>query len=85
MPLLFKNLERQSDDLARGIAAAEAVFAAAGVTPAACHADVQRARHGSQTWYAAARLWYAAETAAVRAACGSWRDAPMAVALEFEP
>ena len=85
MPLLFKNLERPPDDLACGIAAAEAVFAAAGVTPAACHADVQRARHGSQTWYAAARLWYAAENAGVRAACGSWRDAPLAVALEFEP
>ena len=85
MPLTFKNLERPLDDLARGIAAAEAVFAAAGVTPAACHADVQRARHGSQTWYAAARLWYAAENAAVRAACGSWRDAPMAFALEWEP
>ena len=85
MPLLFKNLERPPDDMARGIAAAEAVFVAAGVSPAACHADVQRARHGSQTWYAAARLWYAAENAAVRAACGSWRDAPMAVALEFEP
>ena len=85
MPLLFKNLERPPDDLAGGLAAAEAVFAAAGVTPAACHADVHRARHGSQTWYAAARLWYAAENAAVRAACGSWRDAPMAVALEFEP
>ena len=85
MPLTFKNIERPPDDLARGIAAAETVFAAAGVTPAACHADVQRARHGSQTWYAAARLWYAAENAAVRAACGSWRDAPMAVALEFEP
>ena len=85
MPLLFKNLQRPPDDLARGIAAAEAVFAAAGVTPAACHADVHRARHGSQTWYAAARLWYAAENAAVRAACGSWRDSPMAVALEWEP
>ena len=78
MPLLFKNLECPPDNLARGIAAAEAVFAAAGVTPAACHADVHRARHGSQTWYAA-------EDAAVRAACGSWRDAPMAVALEWEP
>ena len=85
MPLTFKNLKRPPDDIARGIAAAEAVFAAAGVSPAACHADVQRARHGSQTWYAAARLWYAAENAAVRAACGSWRDAPMAVALEWEP
>ena len=84
MPLLFKNLERPPADIERGLAAAEAVFAAAGVTPAACHADVHRARHGSQTWYAAARLWYAAENAAVRAACGSWRDAPMAVALEWE-
>ena len=84
MPLTFKNLERTPADIARGLAAAEAVFAAAGVTPAACHADVQRARHGSQTWYAAARLWYAAEDAAVRAACGSWRDAPLAAALEWE-
>ena len=85
MPLTFKNIERPPDDLARGLAAAEAVFDAAGVLPAACHADVQRARHGSQTWYAAARLWDAAEDAAVRAACGSWRDAPLAAALEFEP
>ena len=85
MPLLFKNLECPPDDLARGLAAAEAVFDRAGVSPAACHADVQRARHGSQTWYAAARLWYAAEDAAVRAACASWRDAPLAAALEFEP
>jgi hypothetical protein len=85
MPLAFKNLERPPEDLARGLAAAAAVFERAGVSPAACHADVQRARHGSQTWYAAARLWYAAENAAVRAACGSWRDAPLAAALEFEP
>ena len=84
MPLTFKNIERSPQDIVRGIAAAEAVFDAAGVSPAACHADVQRARHGSQTWYAAARLWYAAEDAAVRAACGSWRDAPLAAALEWE-
>ena len=85
MPLTFKNLERPPQDIERGLAAAEAVFARAGVSPAACHADVERARHGSQTWYAAARLWYAAETAAVRACCGSWRDAPLAAALEWEP
>lgn len=85
MPLTFKNLERSPQELREIIAAAEAVFDAAGVSPAACHADVQRARHGSQTWYAAARLWYAAEDAAVRAACGSWRDAPLAAALEWEP
>ena len=85
MPLTFKNLECPPDDLACVIAAAEAVFAAAGVSPAACYADVQRAPLDSQTWYAAARIWYAAEDAAVRAACGSWRDAPMAVALEWEP
>ena len=85
MPLTFKNLERSPQDIERGLAAAAAVFGRADVSPAACHADVQRARHGSQTWYAAARLWYAAEDAAVRAACGSWRDAPLAAALEWEP
>ena len=84
MPLAFKNIERQPADIERGIAAAAAVFERAGVSPAACHADVQR-DHGSQEWYAAAHLWYAAEDAAVRAACGSWRDAPLAAALEWEP
>ena len=84
MPLAFKNIERPPADIERGLAAAAAVFDRAGVSPAACHADVARAPHGSQTWYAASRLWYAAEDAAVRAACGSWRDAPLAVALEWE-
>jgi hypothetical protein len=84
MPLTFKNLERPPTTWRAASPLLLRFSSAAGVSPAACHADVQRARHGSQTWYAAARLWYAAEDAAVRAACGSWRDAPLAAALEWE-
>jgi hypothetical protein len=85
MPLTFKNLERPPKTSRAASPPLKRFSTRADVSPAACHADVQRARHGSQTWYAAARLWYAAEDAAVRAACGSWRDAPLAAALEFEP
>jgi hypothetical protein len=85
MPLTFKNIERPPAGHRARPRRCCCGVRRADVSPAACHADVQRARHGSQTWYAAARLWYAAEDAAVRAACGSWRDAPLAAALEWEP
>ena len=85
MPLAFKNLERPPDDLARGIAAAEAVFERAGVSPEVSYRHALLRRDGMIFSPPLVRLWYAAEDAAVRACCGSWRDAPLAVALEFEP
>ena len=85
MPLLFKNLERSPVDLARGIAAAEAVFDRADVSPEVAHRHALLRRDGMIFSPPLVRLWYAAEDAAVRAACGSWRDAPLAAALEFEP
>ena len=85
MPLTFKNLQRPPDDLARGIAAAEAVFARADVSPEVAHRHALLRRDGQMFSPPLVRLWYAAEDAAVRAACGSWRDAPLAAALEFEP
>ena len=85
MPLLFKNIERPPDDLARGLAAAAEVFARADVHPEVAHRHALLRRDGQMFSPPLVRLWYAAEDAAVRAACGSWRDAPMAVALEFEP
>ena len=85
MPLTFKNLERPTADLARGLAAAEAVFEKADVSPEVAHRHALLRRDGMIFSPPLVRLWYAAENAAVRAACGSWRDAPMAAALEFEP
>ena len=85
MPLLFKNLERPPDDLARGLAAAAEVFARADVHPEVAHRHALLRRDGMIFSPPLVRLWYAAEDAAVRAACGSWRDAPLAAALEFEP
>ena len=85
MPLTFKNLERPPADLARGLAAAAAAFEKADVDPAVAHRHALLRRDGLIFSPPLVRLWYAAEDAAVRAACGSWRDAPMAVALEFEP
>ena len=85
MPLTFNNIERAPDDLARGIAAAEAVFGRADVSPEVAHRHALLRRDGLIFSPPLVRLWYAAEDAAVRAACGSWRDAPLAAALEFEP
>ena len=85
MPLLFKNLERPPADIERGLAAAAEVFARAGVSPEVAHRHALLRRDGQMFSPPLVRLWYAAEDAAVRAACGSWRDAPLAAALEFEP
>ena len=84
MPLSFKNLERPPDDLARGLAAAAAVFDRADVHPEVAHRHAMLRRDGMIFSPPLVRLWYAAEDAAVRACCGSWRDAPMAAALEFD-
>jgi hypothetical protein len=84
MPLTFKNLERPPADIARGIAAAEAVFARAGVSPEVAHRHGLLRRDGMIFSPPLVRLWYAAEDAAVRAACGSWREAPLNVAMEWE-
>ena len=84
MPLSFKNIERPPDDLARGLAAAAAVFAAADVHPEVAHRHALLRRDGLIFSPPLVRLWYAAEDAAVRACCGSWRDAPLSVALEWE-
>jgi hypothetical protein len=85
MPLTFKNLERSPQDIERGLAAAAAVFERADVSPEVAHRHALLRRDGLIFSPPLVRLWYAAEDAAVRAACGSWRDAPLAAALEFEP
>lgn len=69
--------------LERGLAAAAASLAASGIDPEA--AWLNNGYH--QPWIdsIAMRAWYRAEDAAVRAAYGSWRLAPLGVALEWQP
>jgi hypothetical protein len=57
----------------------------ADVSPEVAHRHALLRRDGLIFSPPMVRLWYAAEDAAVRAACGSWRDAPLAAALEWEP
>ena len=83
MPLVLRNCTPTPEQLARGLEAAHAVLQAAGITPHA--AWLQSGYHTAWTDAAAMRAWYQAEDAAVRAAFGSWRGAPLAVAMEWEP
>ena len=83
MPLVLRNCTPPPEALQRGIEAAHAVLAAAGVTPES--AWLQSGYHAAWTDAAAMAAWYRAEDAAVRAAFGSWRGAPLAVAMEWEP
>ena len=83
MPLVLRNCAPTSEQLARGLEAAHAVLQAAGITPHT--AWLQSGYHAAWTDAKAMQAWYRAEDAAVRAAFGSWRSAPLAVAMEWEP
>ncbi len=82
MPIVLRNCAPTPEALARGLEAAHAVLAEAGITPHA--AWLQSGYHVAWTDAKAMAAWYRAEDAAVRAAFGSWRGAPMAVAMEWE-
>lgn len=82
MPLVLRNCAPPPEQLARGLEAAHAVLAEAGVTPR--DAWLQSGYHVAWTDAVAMQAWYRAEDAAVRAAFGSWREAPLAVAMEWE-
>ena len=83
MPLVLRNCNPDPEALARGLEAAHAVLKAAGITPR--DAWLQSGYHTAWTDATAMQAWYRAEDAAVRAAFGSWRGAPLAVAMEWEP
>ena len=82
MPLVLRNCDPTPGQLARGLEAAHAVLAEAGISPR--DAWLQSGYHVAWTDATAMRAWYRAEDAAVRAAFGSWRGAPLAVAMEWE-
>ncbi len=82
MPLVLRNCDPDPEQLARGLEAAHAVLKAAGVTPES--AWLQSGYHVAWTDAVAMQAWYRAEDAAVRATFGSWRGAPLAVAMEWQ-
>lgn len=82
MPLVLRNCTPTPEALARGLEAAHAVLAEVGITPR--DAWLQSGYHVAWTDATAMRAWYRAEDAAVRAVFGSWRNAPLAVAMEWE-
>jgi hypothetical protein len=63
--------------------AAHAVLAEVGISPES--GWLNSGYHQPWTDATAMRAWYRAEDACVRAAFGSWRGAPLAVAMEWEP
>ena len=83
MPLVLRNCAPDPEALARGLETAHAVLQSAGITPHA--AWLQSGYHVAWSDAVAMRAWYRAEDAAVRAAFGSWRSAPLAAAMEWEP
>ena len=84
MPLVLRNCDPDPEALARGLEAAHAVLAEAGISPHA--AWLQSGYHAAWTDAVAMAAWYRAEDAAIRAAfSGGWRGAPLAVAMEWEP
>ncbi len=83
MPLVLRNCTPPPEALARGLDAAHAVLAEVGISPES--GWLNSGYHQPWTDATAMRAWYRAEDACVRAAFGSWRDAPLTVAMEWEP
>ena len=83
MPLVLRNCAPDPEALARGLEAAHAALQAAGISPEA--GWLNSGYHQPWTDAVAMQAWYRAEDAAVRAAFGSWRGAPLAAAMEWEP
>lgn len=83
MPLVLRNCDPDPEALARGLEAAHAVLQAVGISPEA--GWLQSGYHTAWTDSVAMRAWYRAEDACMKAAFGSWRAAPLAVAMEWEP
>jgi hypothetical protein len=78
--LTFPNLPFTPDQHRAALAAADRVFRAYSTTAAECWPHVLDV--GNRRLL---RAWYAAEDAAVRAACKSWRGVPPGARMDWEP
>jgi hypothetical protein len=77
--LTFPNLPFTPEQHRAALAAADRVFRAYSTTAAECWPHVLDA--GNRRLL---RAWYAAEDAAVRAACKSWRGVPLGARMDWE-
>jgi hypothetical protein len=82
--LIITHCDADAETRARGIAAAARYFADTGADPVAAWRAAEACSFGALFDRDAMRAWYRAEDAAIRAAFGSWRGAPLAVAMEWE-
>lgn len=76
--LTFTNLPLTPEQRRAALAAANRVFQAHNTTPAACWPHVLEI--GDRRLL---RAWYAAENAAVKAACKSWREVPPGARMDW--
>ena len=83
MPLVLRNCAPDPEALARGLEAAHAALQAAGVLPEV--GWLNSGYHQPWTDTVAMRAWYRAEDACMKTAFGSWRGAPLAAAMGWEP
>lgn len=85
MMLSFKNLELSPDQLSTARTAADAVFRAADLEPAQCWRHVVSMMAGGLFSRRPVAVWHDAEDKAVRAAIGSWRNAPLNAMMDWAP
>jgi hypothetical protein len=85
MMLTFKNLELSPDQLEVARAAANRVFTAADLEPEQCWRHVSSLMAGGLFNRRAVTIWHDAEDKAVRAAIGSWRNAPLNAMMDWAP
>lgn len=83
--IAFKNLELSPDQLEVARAAAERVFRAADLEPDQCWRHVCSLMAGGLFNRRAVSVWHDAEDKAVRAAIGSWRQAPLNTMMDWTP
>lgn len=72
-----------SADIERGVAAAQAVFSAAGLTPEHCSAQMDALAAGDDYGERGVATWQAAEAAALQACCQGWQRIPDSAGLEL--
>jgi hypothetical protein len=73
-----------SEDLSRGVAAARAVFLAAGLTAAHCQAQSAAQAEGDDYGIRGHATWCEAEAAAVAACCAGWHRVPESAYLALD-
>ena len=84
--LSFKNLKLTPDQLEVARAAADRVFRAADLEPDQCWRHVSSLMAGGLFFNrGAVTIWHDAEDKAVRAAIGSWRNAPLNAMMDWVP